>query len=69
MPIGRTMQNECYYCRQYKRKIPGDAHITCANPDKEMTGNKHGIKMGWFSYPLKFDPVWKTKNCSNFEEA
>jgi hypothetical protein len=36
------------------------------NPDKEMTGDPHGIKKGWFFYPLLFDPTWKTKKCSNF---
>jgi len=32
-----------------------------------MTGNAHGVKNGWFIYPLLFDPIWKTKECDNFE--
>ena len=62
----RTMINECYQCK-YRRDIPGDCHSACVNPDPEMTANPHGIKMGWFFYPLNFDPVWKTKLCNNFE--
>lgn len=32
-----------------------------------MTGNQHGIKNGWFMYPLLFDPIWATKECNNLE--
>ncbi len=32
----------------------------------KMTGDQHGIR-GWFVYPLLFDPVWKTRVCSNFQ--
>jgi hypothetical protein len=60
-----TERNECWYCKE-KREVPGNCHIRCNNPDKEMTGNSHGIKNGWFWYPSCFDPVWKTKKCDNF---
>lgn len=63
----RDKYNECYSCK-HRRAILDDAHSFCANPDPEMTGNTHGIKNGWFMYPLNFDPVWKTKMCSNYEE-
>lgn len=33
-----------------------------------MTGNRHGIRNGWFFYPMVFDPGWKTKLCSNYKE-
>lgn len=58
--------NECYFC-EFKRNIPGDAHIRCVNPDENMRGDPHGIRSGWFFYPINFDPVWKTKKCSNFK--
>ena len=61
----RKITNECYSCRE-RREVPGDAHIRCARPDPEMTGNQHGIDHGWFYYPLLFDPVWKTKLCDNY---
>ena len=61
-----TMSNECYYCK-HKEEVPGDAHIKCGKPDSKMSGNPHGIKNGWFFYPMVFDPVWKEKKCDNFE--
>jgi hypothetical protein len=48
--------------------VPGNCHIACSNPDMHMTGNKHGIVNGWFFYPVLFDPIWMTKECSNYEE-
>lgn len=68
MSVPRTIQNECYLCK-YRRKIPGDAHLLCVNPDPEMDGTEHGIRNGWFMYPINFDPNWKTKQCSNFKEV
>ena len=62
----KRMMRECWDCA-HKRKVPGNAHIMCTMPDAGMSGNKHGIKNGWFMYPLLFDPVWKTKLCSNFK--
>jgi len=66
-PEERTMRNECWRCKN-RGEVPGSAHISCKKPDKEMTGVPHGIKSGWFYYPECFDPVWKTKDCSNFQE-
>lgn len=57
--------NECYSC-VHKSEVPGNAHIACDNPDVNMTGNAHGIRRGWFFYPILFDPVWKTKACDNY---
>jgi hypothetical protein len=62
----QNMHDECYTCR-HARKVSGDCHIACANPDPEMTGNPHGITKGWFHYPVLFDPVWKTKDCNNYD--
>ncbi len=56
---------DCYKCI-YKGNVPGDAHISCANPDLNMTGDPHGIANGWFFYPIVFDPIWRTKVCNNF---
>lgn len=63
----RNKTNECYYCK-YRREVPGNAHIKCVQPDANMSGYPHGIENRWFMYPHLFDPVWKTKDCSNFEE-
>ena len=67
MKNDRTMRNECYRC-VHQGEVPGSAHIRCNRPDSEMAGNSHGIRNGWFNYPNCFDPVWKTKDCANFEE-
>ncbi len=58
---------KCYSC-SHRRSIPGDCHSSCAKPDKEMTGNAHGIRNGWFMYPFNFDPTWMTKECSNYKK-
>lgn len=59
-------QDECYACIN-KRNVPGNTHIECVKPDLDMTGNAHGIASGWFYYPLLFDPIWRTKECCNFQ--
>lgn len=55
----------CSTC-EWKRNVPGDCHIKCINPDPHMAGNEHGIRNSWFNYPFNFDPVWMTKECSNY---
>lgn len=62
----RNKRTECYTC-VHRRSIPGDAHSFCSKPDLEMKGNPHGIKSGWFFYPINFDPVWKEKLCNNYK--
>lgn len=59
--------DECYSCSS-RREVPGNCHIKCDNPDLEMKGVEHGIKNGWFFYPFLFDPVWKEKECKNFNQ-
>ena len=62
----REVMRECDKCK-HRREVPGNYHIMCVNPDPEMTGHEHGIRNGWFAYPLLYDPTWKTKLCDNFE--
>jgi hypothetical protein len=31
-----------------------------------VTGNEHGIKSGWFNYPINFDPTWLL-TCNGFK--
>ena len=62
-----SVSGECNHCKN-KRTLAGETHIACAKADPEMVGHEHGIKMGWFSYPFNFDPVWKAKRCNKFEE-
>lgn len=55
----------CHVCK-HKVDVPGNCHIGCGNPDVSMTGDPHGIRNGWFLYPLLFDPIWATKECDNY---
>lgn len=32
----------------------------------KVVGDQHGIRMGWFMWPLNFDPTW-LKECDGFE--
>jgi hypothetical protein len=32
-----------------------------------IKGNPHGIRKGWFNYPMNFDPTW-LENCDGFKE-
>lgn len=61
------VKNNCYTCK-HKRSVPGETHIKCEKPDPDMTGDAYGSRMGWFFYPMLFDPTWMTKKCNNYEE-
>ena len=61
----------CYEC-EFRRSVPGDAHSQCVHPNTRkggqelnIKGNAHGVKMGWFYWPLNFDPTW-LDNCDGF---
>lgn len=69
----------CFECRHI-RNVPGEAHKKCEHPKANMgvmmgvtanelkvSGSAHGIRMGWFYWPLLFDPVWLNA-CDGFEE-
>lgn len=60
------MKTDCYKCK-FRNSVPGSPHSNCSNPDHNMTGNEHGRCNGWFIYPWDFDPIWRTKECDNFE--
>lgn len=60
----------CETCA-YKTSVPGNAHIQCSyawDPDREQVprGHLHGIKMGWFYFPMLFDPTWGPDSCVAF---
>lgn len=66
MKVTMKAMTECHSC-EYRRLVPGNSHIQCANPDPGMRGDSHGIRMGWFFYPLLFDPTWKLVECANYK--
>jgi len=57
----------CYNCI-HRRDLIGDCHSACDNKNAQVEGNPHGIKNGWFRWPLNFDPTWLTK-CNGFKKA
>ena len=58
--------SNCYECK-HRRTLPGNCHSGCANTDAKVVGNLHGVRNGWFWWPINFDPVWLEK-CTGFEK-
>ena len=61
------MKPDCYQCI-HRRNLAGDAHSECAHPKPRtltIVADNHGIRMGWFLWPLNFDPVW-LEACNGF---
>ena len=60
----------CYEC-EYRGIIPGDAHSCCRHPGKatelNIKGDPHGVRCGWFMWPMNFDPIWLL-NCDGFKQ-
>lgn len=63
----------CYTCR-HRRNVPGDAHSSCqlgvdhfihSGPRPMVQGNSHGIRQGWFFWPVNFDPIW-LESCDSY---
>lgn len=57
---------KCQKCK-HKQVVLGNDHIGCNKPDSQVKGYPHGIKNGWFYYPILFDPIWMIIECRNFE--
>lgn len=57
---------DCYKC-VHRLDVPGSAHTRCNNHDAKVSGNPHGIKHGWFMWPLNFDPTW-LQSCDGFSD-
>ena len=66
--VRKQAMAQCYQCA-HRRNVPGNCHIACANPSEAMVGDEHGIRNGWWMYPMLFDPTWNTTICPNHEEA
>jgi hypothetical protein len=56
----------CYEC-VHRLSLIGDAHSKCNNRKAKVTGNIHGIRSGWFMWPMNFDPVW-LESCDGFSK-
>jgi len=65
-------ETDCYKCG-YKGNNPGSAHIRCRfdwakSGIKMPMGNPHGVRNGWFIFPLNYDPTWMIGECLSFAE-
>ncbi len=57
---------DCYKCI-HRRTLPGDSHSRCNNIGAKVVGHAHGIRRGWFIWPLNYDPVWLV-SCDGFSD-
>ena len=60
--------------RGYMGRNPGTAHIRC-NFDwakaeiKAPAGHPHGIRKGWYIFPVNYDPTWMIGSCPVYTET
>jgi hypothetical protein len=59
-------KQNCYKC-VHRLEVPGSSHSRCNNMTAEVKGHEHGIKSGWFNWPLNFDPTWLLE-CDGFSD-
>lgn len=66
-----TIPGDAHSCCRYPGTTTG--MLDFFNPKNEemakklnIKGDAHGIKSGWFMWPVNFDPVW-LKNCDGFD--
>jgi hypothetical protein len=73
----------CYDCKWRREAGSYTCHSKCVHPSLDekgrllamvglfnplnIKGDSHGIKNGWFMWPLDFDPIW-LDNCNGFEK-
>lgn len=56
----------CYKC-VHRGELPGSCHSRCNNIEAKVTADAHGVRSGWFMWPLNFDPVW-LESCDGFSD-
>jgi hypothetical protein len=57
---------DCYKCVHCQGNA-GTCHKRCNNIAAKVTGHEHGIRKGWFMWPLNFDPTWLI-SCDGFSD-
>ena len=63
-------KKNCWTCG-YVGSVPGSAHARCKfdweKAKKRMPeGSVHGIRNGWWAFPLNYDPVWMVGECQEW---
>lgn len=67
-----SKKKTCYECA-YRGECPGSAHIRCKfdwskSKLNQPEGNPHGIRNGWWKFPLNYDPVWMQGQCKAYSK-
>jgi hypothetical protein len=66
-----TVPGDAHSCCKYPGNKTGmfDMFIQPANNAEKLNikADPHGVRNGWFMWPVNFDPVWLL-NCDGFEE-
>ena len=62
-----TMEDPFLQVMSIFASVGRTAPVVKAPNDLNIKANPHGIKKGWFNYPINFDPVW-LENCDGFKE-
>lgn len=62
--MSKAKNPNCYKC-VHRLEVAGSAHSRCNNFKAKVSANAHGIRSGWFRWPLNFDPVW-LESCTGF---
>ena len=65
-------KKNCWSCK-FRGTVPCSAHISCNFKwrDSELDPPKadlHGIRNGWYFFPLNFDPVWQNEKCTAYQK-
>ncbi len=47
--------------------VVGRVSLSAADNPLGVVGSQHGIRKGWFCWPMNFDPVW-LESCNGFEK-
>ena len=53
-------------CNKFDAKVEYDFHLYLLS-ERQFIGDEHGIRQGWFRWPLNFDPVWLV-SCDGFSK-
>lgn len=66
-----TIPGDAHSCCHYPGNKTGmfDLFIQPANNAEKLNikAHPHGVRNGWFMWPVNFDPVWLL-NCDGFQE-
>jgi hypothetical protein len=54
----------CYTC-VHRRPLAGNTHSRCNKFEATVLADAHGVHMGWFRWPVNFDPAW-LRGCDSY---